>query len=143
MQIVKRFLNLFSKIRSRNQNALSKITKKITLKELTPRPFFFCNSNASAISRFMQNIKRFLKLFSKIRSRDQNCFSRLQREITIKELTPGPLFLSNRTILSIPMFMQNMKRFLKLFNTIKRIRSRNQKSFSRITKGNNSKGIDR
>ena len=52
---MKRFLKLFCKIRSRNQNCFSGITKgNITV---TPRPLFLSISNASSISRFMINAK--------------------------------------------------------------------------------------
>ena len=50
----------------------------ITIKELTIRPLFFSDNNISSISTFMQNMKRFLKLFSKIRSRDKTAYQYLQ-----------------------------------------------------------------
>ena len=113
VQNMKRFLKLFSKISSRNKNAFSIITKKKkkkkkkkkNLKELIPRSLFLSISNISSISKFMQNMKRFLKLFSKMRSRNQNTSSRLKREITLKELNTRPLFLSNSNISSIATFI--------------------------------------
>ena len=46
---------------------------KRTLTELIPSPLFLSYSNISSISTFMHNMKRFLKLFSKTKSRNQKC----------------------------------------------------------------------
>ena len=62
---------------------------------------------------------RFLKLFSKIKSRTKMSFKELQKEITRKEVIPRPLLMSDSNISSISTFKQNMKRFLKLFSMIK------------------------
>ena len=45
-------------------------------------------------------------------------FQELQREITLKELTPRPVFLYDSHILSLSTLTQNMKRFLKSFSKI-------------------------
>ena len=45
---------------------------EMILKEITPRPLYLCNSNILSILIYMQNVIRFRKLFSKIRSRNQN-----------------------------------------------------------------------
>ena len=149
MQNMKRFLTLFCKIEAETKMPFQELQREITQKELILWPLVLHISNILSISTFMQNMKRFLLLFSKIRSRNQNVpdrltdrcensifppppppppplqqtvpFQKLQREIIQKELTLWPLFLCNSNILSIS-FMQSMKRFLKLFS---KIRSRN------------------
>ena len=67
--------------------------REITEKELNPRPLFISSNNILSISILMQNMKRFLKLFCKTRSRNQNSFSRITKKINLKEWIPGPLFL--------------------------------------------------
>ena len=104
------------------------------------RSLFVSNSNLLSISTFMQNMKRFLKLFSWVRSRNQITFSKITREahVTLKELTYRPVCFSNSNISFTSTCMQHMKRFLNVFSKIK---AETKNAFPRTTKGNNSKGI--
>ena len=70
------------------QSKFWRITKGYNLTELTPRPLFSSNSNIPSISTFMQNIRRLLKLFSKLRSRNQNLNRWTNRWTMWKHYTP-------------------------------------------------------
>ena len=70
----------------------------------------FSSTATSQVTIFTQNMKRFLKLYIKIRSTNQYAFSRMIKEITLKKLKNLPSFFSNRKISSISTFMLNKNR---------------------------------
>ena len=70
------------------QSNFSRRAKGINHKEMNPYTLIFLYSNISSVLTFMQNMKRFLKLFIKLRSRNKNAFSRMTKGNNSKEINP-------------------------------------------------------
>ena len=68
--------------------SLQELKREIALNKLTTMPLFLSDSNISSITTFLQNMKIFLKLFSKIRSRTQTAVSRIKKGNKCKDINP-------------------------------------------------------
>ena len=95
MQNIIRFLKLLSKIDRKNRSVtdIKELQRGITITVIIPWPFFFCSSNISWISSFLQNIFRFLIVLIKIcrEKKDKSAhFLSIYNVVTLKIRSRSP-----------------------------------------------------